>query len=98
MKKNKKLSEAEAWNKVCDPILSRFHPQRYFGAISEKMEAQVSKYIQHDTLKAALNKEGKNALQHHFPIIEPEDFKKMYYHKYLKSLVNAGENVGTIAA
>ena len=29
---------------------------------------------------------------------EPEEFKKMYYHKYLKSLVNPGENVGTIAA
>jgi hypothetical protein len=30
--------------------------------------------------------------------VEPEALKKMYYYKYLKSLVNAGENVGTIAA
>lgn len=41
MRKDGLLTEIDAWNKVCDPILSRFHPQRFFGAISEKMEASV---------------------------------------------------------
>jgi DNA-directed RNA polymerase I subunit RPA1 len=30
--------------------------------------------------------------------IEPDTFRDMYYMKYMKSLVNPGENVGTIAA
>jgi DNA-directed RNA polymerase I subunit RPA1 len=38
------------------------------------------------------------ALKHKYSQIDPEDFKNMYYHKYLKSLVHPGENVGTIAA
>lgn len=46
----------------------------------------------------SLDKQGKKALKYRYPVAEPEDFKKMYYHKYLKSLVNPGENVGTIAA
>ena len=37
-------------------------------------------------------------LKRKFAPIEPETFKKMYYMKYMKSLVHAGENVGTIAA
>jgi|TARA_B110000285_G_C15138421_1_gene628872 hypothetical protein len=37
-------------------------------------------------------------LKRKFNPIEPETFKNMYYMKYMKSLVNAGENVGTIAA
>jgi hypothetical protein len=62
------------------------------------MESLITKYIQTDTLSASREKEGKRALKQRFPIVEPEDFKKMYYQKYLKSLVHAGENVGTIAA
>lgn len=45
-----------------------------------------------------MEKEGKRSLKQRFPIVDPEEFKKMYYLKYLKSLVHAGENVGTIAA
>jgi len=33
-----------------------------------------------------------------YEAIDPEDFKKMYYVKYLKSVAHPGENVGTIAA
>ena len=31
-------------------------------------------------------------------MIEEDDFKQMYYMKYLKSVAHPGENVGTIAA
>jgi DNA-directed RNA polymerase I subunit RPA1 len=98
MKSDKKLSESQALQKVADPILSRFHPQRYFGAISERMETGVSAFTKNECTFVGREKEGKNALKHHYAIVEPEDFKKMYYHKYLRSLVNPGENVGTIAA
>jgi hypothetical protein len=83
---------------VSEPLISKFHPCRHFGSISEKMEEKISKYIKSETLSASREKEGKRALKQKFPIVEPEMFKKMYYHKYLKSLVHAGENVGTIAA
>ena len=33
-----------------------------------------------------------------FGAVDVEAFKKMYYYKYLKSVVDPGENVGTIAA
>ena len=33
-----------------------------------------------------------------FDPVDLEAFKKMYYYKYLKSVVDPGENVGTIAA
>lgn len=33
-----------------------------------------------------------------FAPIDVEDFKKMYYYKYMRSGVEPGENVGTIAA
>lgn len=98
MKKNPKISEYDALNCVSDPILQRLNPQKYFGAISERMESLISNYIKSDTLSASREKEGKRALKQKFPIVEPDDFKKMYYQKYLRSLVNAGENVGTIAA
>lgn len=63
MKHDKKLSEHEALCKVSEPLLSRFHPHRNFGAISEKMENLVSKYIEADTLYASRSKEGKRALK-----------------------------------
>ena len=75
-----------------------FNPQRHFGSISEKMEQQIQKYITSEATKVGVEREGKRSLRHKFPIVDPEEFKKMYYLKYLKSLVHAGENVGTIAA
>jgi len=98
MKSNKSLTEKQAMSQVSDPILSKYHPHRFFGSISEKMESSVVDYIKNDALAVSLDKQGKKALKYKFPVAEPEEFKKMYYHKYLKSLVNPGENVGTIAA
>lgn len=45
-----------------------------------------------------IKNQGENALPYKFPIIEPEDFKKLFYLKYMRSVAHAGENVGTIAA
>jgi DNA-directed RNA polymerase I subunit RPA1 len=98
MKKDENLTALQAQYKASDPLISIFHPQRHFGSISEKMEHQIEKYIASESVKVNIEKEGKRALRHKFPIIEPDEFKKMYYLKYLKSLVHAGENVGTIAA
>jgi hypothetical protein len=56
MKSDKSLTEKQALNQVSDPILSKFHPQRFFGSISEKMESSVIDYIQNDTLAVSLDK------------------------------------------
>ena len=92
MKADKKLSQFDAICKVSDPLLSRFHPQRHFGVISEKMEQTLQKF------KAEHFKESKPVLKQKYSQIDPDDFVNMYYHKYMKSLVHPGENVGTIAA
>ena len=38
------------------------------------------------------------ALKSRYEPIMPETFKQMYQMKYMKSIIHAGENVGTIAA
>lgn len=81
-----------------DPLLSRFHPQRHFGSVPEKLEQQVQKFLKKDSLSQEIAKQGNHAMSFKFPNIEPEDFKKLFYMKYMRSVAHAGENVGTIAA
>jgi len=45
-----------------------------------------------------IEKLGKKAPKQKFEPIKGDTFKKMYYLKYMKSVVHPGENVGTIAA
>jgi hypothetical protein len=98
MKADPQLTEVQAKQAVAEPLLSRFHPQRHFGSISEEMESGLLKYIKSDSLAVKTKKDGDKAPIHKFPMIESETFQQMYYWKYLKSLVHPGENVGTIAA
>ena len=44
------LSVVEAKHSVSDPLLSRFHPQRYFGSISEKMESSLQGYLKKQSM------------------------------------------------
>lgn len=98
MKGDAQLTEVQAKQAVAEPLLSRFHPHRHFGSISEEMEQGLLKYIKQDSLAVKTKKDGNKAPIHKFPIIESETFQQLYYWKYLKSLVHPGENVGTIAA
>ncbi len=81
-----------------DPLLSRFHPQKHFGAVPEKLEAALQKYIKKDSISKEVKNQGDHALSFKFPLIEPDEFKKLFYLKYMRSVAHAGENVGTIAA
>ena len=81
-----------------DPLLSRFHPQKHFGAVPEKLEAALQKYIKKDSISKEVKNQGNHALSFKFQLIEPDEFKKLFYLKYMRSVAHAGENVGTIAA
>jgi DNA-directed RNA polymerase I subunit RPA1 len=65
------------------------------------MENKLTSYI-HNELnskhKALESISSKKRLSMKFDPVDLEAFKKMYYYKYLKSVVDPGENVGTIAA
>jgi len=84
-----------------NPILNLFDPKRHIGAIAESMELKLEAYCanelnsKHKVLDN-LDSSKKPAMK--FAPVDVEAFKKMYYHKYLKSVVDPGENVGTIAA
>lgn len=92
------LSAEDAKLKVSEPAIGKFHPLRYFGAISEKMESQLRRFIKKDSLSKRQETDGELAPKRRFPIIDPEALQQTYYMKYLKSVVHPGENVGTIAA
>ena len=62
------------------------------------MGDQMRTYLKKNSLAKKLEQEGKKAPSYKFPLISEEDFKQMYYMKYLKSVAHPGENVGTIAA
>jgi len=45
-----------------DPLLSRFHPQKHFGAIPEKLEAALQKYIKKDSIYKEVKNQGEKSL------------------------------------
>jgi DNA-directed RNA polymerase I subunit RPA1 len=97
-KANPGMSNREAIQASSDPVLSSFHPLKYFGTISEKTSFGLDKYTKEDCQSVKLGGEKTNLLKRKYTPIQPETFQQGYYMKYMKSLVHPGENVGTIAA
>ena len=62
------------------------------------MNEKVRTHVKKNSLAKKLELQGTSAPKYKTPLINEEDFKQMYYMKYLKSVVHPGENVGTIAA
>lgn len=98
MAADKALGASEAKKKVSEPLIAKFNPLRFFGAISEKMSDNLRSFLKKDSLIKKLQHEEGKAPAYQSPMIGEEDFKQMYFMKYLKSVVHPGENVGTIAA
>lgn len=98
MQADSSLTATEAKHQVSDPMISKFNPLRHFGAISEQMSDQMRTYFKKNSLSHKVETEKGLAPSYKYPLINEEDFKQMYYMKYLKSIANPGENVGTIAA
>ncbi len=80
-----------------EPSIALYHPLKYFGSISEKMETKLKHYIENESLAKLREDLGNKALKTRFKPIKGETLKKMYYLKYMRSVVHPGENVGTIA-
>ena len=47
---NPTVSKADIYkNHRGDPVISKYHPLRYFGSISEKIDDQLKNYIENDS-------------------------------------------------
>lgn len=80
-----------------EPAISLYHPLKYFGSISEKMESKLKHYVETESLAKLREILGDKALKAKFKPIKSETFRKMYFLKYMRSVVHPGENVGTLA-
>ena len=94
MQQDDSLSATVAKQQAGDPLLSKFNPLRHFGAISEKMSDSMRNYLKKESLLKKVELEGGKAPAYKNSLIDEEDFKQMYYMKYLKSIAHPGENVG----
>ena len=98
MQNDSALTAADARQQAGDPLISKFNPLCHFGAISEKMGESMRTYLKKNSLCKKVETEAGKAPKYKFDLIDEENFKQMYYMKYLKSVAHPGENVGTIAA
>lgn len=97
-KDNPTMSTAEIYrNHRGDPVNSKYHPLKYFGAISEKLDDQLKHYIENESMSKKVEDLGTQAPKSKYKPIQGDTFKKAYFLKYMQSVVHPGENVGTIA-
>lgn len=77
---------------VPDPVLTRWQPGRWAGAMSEKMYSDLRKYCQDNPDRTINDKKtgisGK---------LRRKDFEGLMNMRYLKSVVEPGEAVGVVA-
>jgi hypothetical protein len=71
---------------------------KYFGSISEKIDKNLKKYIDNESVYQTIEKLGKKAPKLKYDPVKGDTFRKMYFLKYMRSIVHPGENVGCIAA
>lgn len=83
----------ERYSHCPDPINHLFSSATYHGVISEKMEDIMNNYIDEDIIGALPLGEKESAVED-----EISDFKNCFYSRYIKSLADAGEAVGLLAA
>ena len=92
------VSTRDALVQSSEPLLNLFHPQKYFGSISERVSDGLDKYAKEECQSVKVAAGKGHLLKRKYEPIQAETFAQGYYMKYMKSLVNPGENVGTIAA
>lgn len=84
--KSKDLKHYEEPGKY-DPIISKFNPSKYLGAVSSTFQDDLKKFIKENP-SLFDKKRG----------ISDSTFEALMHLKYMRSLVNPGEAVGIIAA
>ena len=61
-KENPLIPKSEAIKKhKGDPVIANYHPLRYFGSISEKIDEELSSYIDNDSLRKKVEDLGQAA-------------------------------------
>lgn len=61
------------------------------------MDERLNNYLKNECNYVKTKSLGSKILESKFKPIKPETFKKMYFLKYMKSVADPGENVGTVA-
>lgn len=64
---------------------------KYFGSTSKKQEKALKQYLKKDCLYRKQDGIGNK------DAIKPQTLERMFSLKYMNSLINPGENVGTLA-
>lgn len=77
-----------------DPLATIFRSDLKFGIISEQLDSVLDKYIKSNPHKLISNVTG----QTNFWSVGANEFKRLIYYRYLRSLVEPGEAVGLLAA
>ena len=85
-KKNSKLPHYAQTSKY-DPVLSKFNPSKYLGAVSENFQDKLEKFI---STNDDFFKKDEN--------VNEKKFRALMQLKYMRSLINPGEAVGIIAS
>ncbi|CDO96408.1 unnamed protein product [Kluyveromyces dobzhanskii CBS 2104] len=85
-KKNSKMPHYAKKSKY-DPVLAKFNPSKYLGAVSENFQDKLEKFIDNND---DLFKKDEN--------INEKKFRALMQLKYMRSLINPGEAVGIIAS
>ncbi len=82
-------------NKLRLPITSEHNPDRYLGAISERLQDLMDNYVNKFEMKF---KKDKNDQAHNKFDLNVNEFKELIHLKSLKSCITPGDCVGVLAA
>ncbi|KAF8812281.1 beta and beta-prime subunits of DNA dependent RNA-polymerase [Phlegmacium glaucopus] len=82
-----------------DPPMAKFDPTRFLGSTSEEFAVAVDEYVNSNPQKLLAEAEpiATNYKTRRSPM-DPNDFRALMNHKYMRSLVDPGEAVGLLAS
>ncbi|KAJ2998867.1 hypothetical protein HDV02_003977 [Globomyces sp. JEL0801] len=81
-----------------DPVLSLYSPSKNIGAVSEKFQSGLDKYIESNRSKLLKDKKSPARSEWSGTQISKSSFKTLMHLKYMHALVEPGESVGLLAA
>ena len=80
------------------PITAAHNPDRYLGAISEKLEECIDNYVSANKTKFVAQSGRHESLTSLNYDLNRDNFKELIYLKSLKSCITPGDSVGVLAA
>lgn len=77
--------------RVVDPVLDLYPPANYYGSTSEKFALALDKYVKENPDKVLTSKVSDG-------VISTKSFRSLMELKYMRSVIDAGEAIGVVAA